>query len=426
MSVILALGSNDTFVFDTPGGTITNNLPEPLRDLEVGIGPGKPILEIYCLEFGPNNSYILAARNAQGNIIRRNNLPPLLENYLISPQTHTCIRDIPTLRITLGPSPSFFARDSSSYRWHALPAALEDAVQSRLGPGGWKGGATPEAVKLGEAGAFVYANACGGSSYALGNYPLLQGLVMGLLGQNVGGHSGFALLQHILLPPHSAPHFIALLHSGIPHFDLPPTASAALSSMSATFPQRALPPLQPQSPPLYSLVGASSPTPSLHSHSHSVGPPQMMPKAAPVSPPQPQLVHQTSAPASVPQAQHQQQQQAVRPVMYTQQSAPVGVPQVAAAMPTRRPVGAAQQTRKSQSGMGQFLSQTLSGTISNVVGGSIVAAESGGGGGGGGGGSGGGGFDNSGVVDGLVSGDSGGGGGGGVDWGSWIGGDSSC
>lgn len=123
----------------------------------------------------------------------RNNLPPQLEAWLIDPITHTCKRDIATLAVELGPNGSFYARDTNSYRWHNLPDALEEAIQQRLCPAGWT--ARPDFVVLGADGAFVYSNDCGGASHALGNYPKLQDLILGLQRANVGGLTGFGLVQ---------------------------------------------------------------------------------------------------------------------------------------------------------------------------------------------------------------------------------------
>ena len=124
----------------------------------------------------------------------RHNLPPQLEAWLIDPITHTCKRDIATLSVELGPNGSFFARDKDSYRWHNLPDALEDAIQSRLCTNGWL--AKPDSVALGLDGAFIYTNDRGGHSFALGNYPRLQEFILGLQRTNVGGGpTGFALLQ---------------------------------------------------------------------------------------------------------------------------------------------------------------------------------------------------------------------------------------
>lgn len=111
-----------------------------------------------------------------------------------------CRRDIPSLRIELGPHGSFYAFDNNSYRWHGLPDALEEAIQQRITPAGWT--ATPQWVVLGADGAFIYANNCGGHSYALGNYPKLMGLIQGLHQTNINGHTGFALVQ---VSPRSPP-----------------------------------------------------------------------------------------------------------------------------------------------------------------------------------------------------------------------------
>ena len=130
----------------------------------------------------------------------RHNLPPQLEAWLIDPITHTCKRDIATLAVELGPNGSFYARDKDSYRWHNLPDALEDAIQQRLCPNGWL--ARPDFIVLGADGAFIYTNDRGGHSFALGNYPRLQELVLGLQRTNVGGGpTGFALLQVRTLSP---------------------------------------------------------------------------------------------------------------------------------------------------------------------------------------------------------------------------------
>ena len=121
------------------------------------------------------------------------NLPPQLESWLIDPITHSCKRDIPTLAVELGPNGSFYARDKDSYRWHNLPDALEEAIQQRLCPAGWK--AQTDFVVLGAGGAFIYSNDAGGHCHALGNYPKLQEHIVQLQRANVGGLTGFALVQ---------------------------------------------------------------------------------------------------------------------------------------------------------------------------------------------------------------------------------------
>ncbi len=182
-----------------------------MKDLEAGVGLGRFFQTIYSLNFGCNGAYILAARTVHGAIIReysiawtgfyklrspdigRNNLPPQLEAWLIDPVTHTCKRDIATLAVEFGPNGSFYARDKDSYRWHNLPDALEEAIQQRLCPAGWT--ARPDFVILGADGAFIYSNDRGGASHALGSYPKLQELVLGLQRANVGGLTGFGLIQ---------------------------------------------------------------------------------------------------------------------------------------------------------------------------------------------------------------------------------------
>ena len=55
--------------------------------------------------------------------------------------------------------------------------------------------ARPDYVVLGLDGAFIYSNDRGGCSHALGNYPKLQEFVLGVQRSNMGGLTGFALVQ---------------------------------------------------------------------------------------------------------------------------------------------------------------------------------------------------------------------------------------
>jgi hypothetical protein len=69
------------------------------------------------------------------------------------------LRDI-SQKAVLGPSKSFIAWDKSSIRWSNLPAGLERAIQSWLGPWGWTQGA-PSFVALGADGAYFARSECG-------------------------------------------------------------------------------------------------------------------------------------------------------------------------------------------------------------------------------------------------------------------------
>ncbi|KAL2047898.1 hypothetical protein ABVK25_011229 [Lepraria finkii] len=361
MAVVFEIGPDETFLFDTPGGTTTNKLPDALKDVGLGVGIGKTIQQIYCINFGCNGAYFFSARTVNGNIIRRFNLPQQLEAWLIDSGTNTCRRDIPSLRIELGPNGSFYAVDANSYRWHNLPDALEEAIQQRITPAGWT--AKPDWVVLGADGAFIYANDRGGHSYALGNYPTLMSLIQSLHQTSLGGHTGFALVQWISMSIYRPGHFIALHRSGHHVADLHPGATHALNSMAATFPKNPLSPIQPAQPTM--MAKTSPPTTS------SVSPPMMARKSPPV----------TQAPA-------------FRPAPHTQASAPTLQPQI-----VRRPVSHTQVTsplpqsqavrpvsynQQQSNGLARLFSDTASQVVSNVITTEITNATSGGGGGGGG------------------------------------------
>ncbi|KAL6718008.1 hypothetical protein ACLMJK_004093 [Lecanora helva] len=316
MSVIFELGPGETFLFDTPGGTTTNHLPEGLKDLEAGVGQGRPIQAIYSLKFGCNGAYLLAARNAHGAIIRRNNLPPQLESWLIDPVNKTCKRDVVTLSVAFGPNGSFYARDKDGYRWHNLPDALEEAIQQRLGPAGWM--ARPDFVVLGADGAFIYSNDRGGCSHALGNYPKLQEVILNLQRSNVGGLTGFSLIQWVSMSLYHPGHFILLQNSGQHSVELSPSATQALNGMASTFPARNPVPQQPQPQPQQRSVSQPARSPSQTPMNHATLPIRK-PVGSAAAQPRPQAPHLTSSP--IPQVYPS------RPVSYAQHSAPA-VPQI--------------------------------------------------------------------------------------------------
>jgi hypothetical protein len=56
-------------------------------------------------------------------------------------------------KVSFGPNDSFIAWDSKSIRWDALPARLEELVQSWLSPAGWLHG-PPRNISLGQGGAY--------------------------------------------------------------------------------------------------------------------------------------------------------------------------------------------------------------------------------------------------------------------------------
>lgn len=139
------------------------------------------VLLIYMALYSPSISlhvlaHITLPSYQTSNKSGLNNLPPLLTTFLSGPtpssfpQTAlpTISRDLPSLRLALGPSNSFFAADKSACQWSSLPPALEKALQSRLTETGtWKLGEQPAFVSLGAGGAYFMRTVGGGGAWEL-------------------------------------------------------------------------------------------------------------------------------------------------------------------------------------------------------------------------------------------------------------------
>jgi len=77
-------------------------------------------------------------------------LPKALEDWLGDAWEFK--RDIPTLRITLGPNGSYFAIDKDGYAWDNLPESLEEDVATCCDP---EEADDPRLVALGAGGGFL-------------------------------------------------------------------------------------------------------------------------------------------------------------------------------------------------------------------------------------------------------------------------------
>jgi len=65
-------------------------------------------------------------------IIYHDGLPKKLVKWLFDPISGAHLRDVASLKVTLGEDGAFFARDKDSYRWDKLPEELEEFIQSSL------------------------------------------------------------------------------------------------------------------------------------------------------------------------------------------------------------------------------------------------------------------------------------------------------
>jgi hypothetical protein len=68
----------------------------------------------------------------QGNrfIIYHDSLPQKLVDWLFEPKSGAYLRDVASLKVTLGENGAFFVMDKNRYRWDGPPEKLEEFIQS--------------------------------------------------------------------------------------------------------------------------------------------------------------------------------------------------------------------------------------------------------------------------------------------------------
>lgn len=91
------------------------------------------------------------------------------------------------VRLTLGPyNESFFAHDTSSYRWRGLPKDLDDALEKFRKPGGgWLD--APKVLSLGYNGDYVMVTMNGARAWKLSSYKSCDQLLDLATAKNLGG-----------------------------------------------------------------------------------------------------------------------------------------------------------------------------------------------------------------------------------------------
>ena len=103
-------------------------------------------------------------------------LPTALEKWLVPVLGKGVTRDIPSLKIVLGPGGAYFAYDKNGSAWGALPKAMNDAIEARRDEQGrFKPNQGPASVSLGSEGAYVFITTGGGGFWNLyGQNDILQ------------------------------------------------------------------------------------------------------------------------------------------------------------------------------------------------------------------------------------------------------------
>jgi hypothetical protein len=148
--------------------TARNNLPQSLDsrfDVLVDTQSDLQSPKWLSCAFGPGESYILTMKQGNRFIIHHDGLPQKLVDWLFEPKSGAYLRDIASLKVTLGENGAFFAMDKNRYRWDGLPEKLEEFIQSGFSskPAGMD---MPRLVALGKHKSFAVITAQGRILYS--------------------------------------------------------------------------------------------------------------------------------------------------------------------------------------------------------------------------------------------------------------------
>ena len=106
----------------------------------------------------------------------RSGLPAALDKWLVPVPDREVARDIPSLRIALGPCGAYFAFDKHGSAWGSLPNPMNEAIEARRdAKGSFNLDQGPASVSLGPDGAYVFITTGGGGFWNLqGQNDVLQ------------------------------------------------------------------------------------------------------------------------------------------------------------------------------------------------------------------------------------------------------------
>ena len=137
-------------------------------------------------------------------------LPTNLIDFLCAKNSQgRLIRNIPALRLTLGPyNSSFFVHDSSSYIWMSLPQGLVTALQARVKDGNWVD--RPRLVALGADSDFLLITEKHAAIWDLSCYATISKMLEYSRTQT----RGIADIRNVALHPHRYQCFIAQSANG--------------------------------------------------------------------------------------------------------------------------------------------------------------------------------------------------------------------
>ncbi|KAH8729059.1 hypothetical protein GQ44DRAFT_607784 [Phaeosphaeriaceae sp. PMI808] len=134
--------------------------------------------KVHHVALGFEDSFLVTWRdqNAQDHIDSLG-LPPALQEFLYARNAQQkLVRNIPSIRCSLGPyNSTFLVHDSSAYLWLNLPTTLLSTLQARIKDGNWID--RPRLVALGANDNFVLITEWHTAIWDLKNYPTLAKLL---------------------------------------------------------------------------------------------------------------------------------------------------------------------------------------------------------------------------------------------------------
>lgn len=158
------------------------------------------------------------------------NLPDELTDFLHATNTNgRLIRNIPAIRLTLGPlNASFFVHDSASYIWMNLPSELLSALQARIKDGNWTD--RPRLVSLGADASYLLLTEKHAAVWDLRHYATLSRM----LEYSRTQPRGIADVRNVALHPYRYQCFIAQSANGtVLSENVPPHEAAGVENIRA-------------------------------------------------------------------------------------------------------------------------------------------------------------------------------------------------
>ncbi|KAF2111108.1 hypothetical protein BDV96DRAFT_500084 [Lophiotrema nucula] len=189
----------------------------------------KHIALVHHVALGFENSFLIAYRDRMGgDRIESQGLPSELYDFVYAKnKTNLYARDIPKLRVTLGPyNSSFFAHDQGAYLWMNLPPALLSAIQIRIKGGAWVD--KPRIVALGADANFLLITEKHAAVWDLRNYRTLNSMIEFSRTQE----RGIAEVHNVVLHPYRYQGFVAHSKNGtLLYENLPQPTTLAVTAM---------------------------------------------------------------------------------------------------------------------------------------------------------------------------------------------------